>query len=218
MISNFFKLVFIHIPKTGGTSIEKVFWPLKFMKSEKNLFGGFINEYENKYQTGGLQHLKWHQISQEIGDQKLNDYYKFSIIRNPYDKAVSQYEYLKKRNDLLRYIHAKSDLTFLEYCEKINSFSHVQWEPQHSFIFDKKTNEFKVDKILKLEDINFGFQELRKELVLRNKLYKPFIPQELPHLNKSRRKNFKEYYCSKTYDMITTKYSKDLKLLDYQFD
>jgi len=218
MVSDFFKIVFIHIPKTGGTSIEKVFWPLSFMKSEKNLFGGFINDYENKYQTGGLQHLKWYQIFQEIGDRKFNDYYKFSIVRNPYDKAVSQYEYLKKRNDLLHYINAKSDLTFLEYCEKINSFSHVQWEPQHNFVFDKATDEFKANRIIKLEDINTDFQELRKDVVSRNKLYGIFVPNKLPHLNKSRRKNFKKYYCSKTYDLITTKYSKDLKLLDYQFD
>ena len=63
-------------------------------------FGWFCFECENKHQTGGLQHLLASQIEQEVGAWCVSEYFKFSFVRNPFDKAVSQFRYLAKRDDL----------------------------------------------------------------------------------------------------------------------
>ena len=60
MISDALRCIFVHIPKTGGSSIEDVLWPEE--RSPEDLWMGFVDDYHNKYQTGGLQHLLARQI------------------------------------------------------------------------------------------------------------------------------------------------------------
>ena len=77
MISHKHQCIFIHIPRTGGTSIEH--WFLNHTMGNKNL---------------PLKHLTAPQAKLIYKDY-WNDYYKFSIIRNPYNRFVSMFRYQK---------------------------------------------------------------------------------------------------------------------------
>ena len=71
------KIAFIHIPKTGGTSIGDVL---------KVNYGG--------HQC--IQYNRHHTLSELLHKYpKCNEYIKFSVVRNPWDKMVSQFEYSK---------------------------------------------------------------------------------------------------------------------------
>ncbi|MCB1377761.1 MAG: sulfotransferase family 2 domain-containing protein [Alphaproteobacteria bacterium] len=110
MISHDHRCIFVHIPKTGGSNIENVIWP--HPRSESDLWMGFVQPFRNKYQTGGLQHLQARQMRQEVSQDAFRRYFKFSIVRNPWDKAVSQCAYLKKRPDLCDYLGIAADAPF----------------------------------------------------------------------------------------------------------
>ena len=99
MISHTHKCIFVHIPRTAGSSVEAILWP--DLRKESDLWMGFVSKYRNKYQTGGLQHLQASQIIREVGEDIFSHYFKFSIVRNPWDKAVSQFTYMKQRDDFL---------------------------------------------------------------------------------------------------------------------
>lgn len=86
--------IFIHFPKTGGSSIEDMIWPDIDSRSEEDLWKGFVRPFYNKYQTGGLQHLCAHQIRDEVGRDFFRDAYKFTMVRNPWDKVVSQFVFM----------------------------------------------------------------------------------------------------------------------------
>lgn len=62
-------LIFVHVPRTGGTSIEKIF---------------------NKALGDTSSPSK---IVSEIGIEKWKQYFKFAVVRNPMDRLVSSYWY-----------------------------------------------------------------------------------------------------------------------------
>ena len=95
MICHKYKFIFIHIPKTGGTSIEKFFNISPFdnkIPDYDNLVG-----YDRKLGIH-LQHATVDEIKKNnlIPDTVWNSYFKFTIVRNPYDKMYSEYYWVSK--------------------------------------------------------------------------------------------------------------------------
>ena len=66
--------VFIHMSKTGGTSIVSIF-----------------GEAFQKHNTSK-------EVIEIIGKKKWNEVYKFSVVRNPWDRAHSWYKFRVKHN------------------------------------------------------------------------------------------------------------------------
>ena len=79
------KIIFIHIPKNAGESIEK----------SLNIYNG--NKVENIFGISDsivLQHLTAIQLKNSYFDNsEWNEYFKFAVIRNPWSKAVSEYNW-----------------------------------------------------------------------------------------------------------------------------
>ena len=83
------KLEFVHIPKTGGTSIEHTYNEYKFGKFSINCIGT-----ENKDCNSF-----WHNC-QPI-NRMYNNSKTFCVIRNPIDKLISEIKYRdRKRNKI----------------------------------------------------------------------------------------------------------------------
>ena len=207
MISHHHACIFVHIPKTGGSSIESVIWPQP--RAVTDLWMGFIDNYNNKYQTGGLQHLLSRQIQSEVGSKIFKKYYKFTFVRNPWDKAVSQYCFMSRREDLRDFIGMKKNDSFKKYLDLIRLRDHVQWEPQVNFITDLN-NELLVDYIGKFETINECSKKIFSQINITNR--------SLPHLNKTVRKPYQEYYDAESIEMIRELYAADITELGYSYE
>jgi hypothetical protein len=83
VISDTYKTVFIHNPKCAGTSIKVAlhdFWP-------------------------DWEYGDWHYTLKQLSTMTdIRDYYKFAVVRNPYDRFVSSFIYnLEKVSDPLDY-------------------------------------------------------------------------------------------------------------------
>ena len=160
MKSDRWKVVFVHIPKCGGSSIEDALW-LPEERTPDNFWMGTIAPFHNRYQTGGLQHLTALQLRHAIGRQKFAEYYKFSIVRHPTEMAFSQFNYMRRRPDLMNLIGMFPSDSFVTYLRKTYRYAHVQWQPQVSFLFDYAGNCL-VDFIARLEHIDDDFEEIRR--------------------------------------------------------
>lgn len=209
MISHKHKCIFVHIPKTGGASFENVIWPLRSDKVVENLRKGFVKPYYNKYQTGGLQHLTSRQIKEEVGATVFDAYYKFTIVRNPWEKAVSQYSYMiQKRENLRRFIGMTTRTSFRKYLNLILEKEHVQWMKQVDFIYDANGQSM-VDNIIRFENIDQGFHSIIKHLGIPH--------TSLPHINKSKRKHYTKYYDQESIQIVADLYKEDIEAFNYNY-
>ncbi|NER36905.1 MAG: sulfotransferase family protein [Oscillatoria sp. SIO1A7] len=82
IICHEYKFIFIHIGKTGGTSIEKVlcnYLGINFEETEKNPEGEWWKHIWAKY------------MIEYIGEDIWNNYFTFAFVRHPFDMILSLY-------------------------------------------------------------------------------------------------------------------------------
>jgi hypothetical protein len=197
------KLIFVHIPKTGGQSIEAA---LGIITKEDQLFGLFHGrEYS---------HLTAKEILSIVGRSVFNSCFKFAIVRNPFDRLVSEYFFKKKGGDC-RFIdiwHVSSFKDFIHQLKKKHHemFTTPQIEinhflPQTNFVYSE-TDNLLVDKIFKFEDFANEIKDFIEQL-----------GYSLPHVNQTTHKHYRHYFDRETQAIVETIYSDDLKRFDYAF-
>lgn len=84
------KLFFIHIPKTGGTSVEK------FLTDNNNQISFFTSTGSVFINGHTPQHITFREI-QNLGIDK-DEFLFFTIIRNPVERVISEYKWLCDTN------------------------------------------------------------------------------------------------------------------------
>ena len=189
-------IIFIHIPKCGGTSVENaLFKPHE--KTAETLFTLEGHPLHNKYETGGLQHLSAPKVKELVGNDIYDNFFKFAVVRHPVKRLISQYNYTYQFPYFVDMLNLQfKNFTFREYLEAIKNKYHVHWRPQHEFIYDN--DRFLVDKIYKLENI----KDLEIDLDIK-----------LPHHNKSTKAITS--ITERDESIIKNIFEKDYELLDY---
>ena len=206
MISDEHRCIFVHIPKCGGSSIEAALWP--WPRRESQLWMGFVDEFHNKYQTGGLQHLQAGQIRTEVGDHRFGSYFKFTFVRNPFDRTVSQFAYMRKRPDLRSFIGMQDDDDFGRYLELIQQRSHVQWEPQSRFV-TASDGSLLVDFVGRFEDLSGDARKVFERVGVG--------VRKLPHHERGERGPYRSYYGAAERKVVESLYAEDLAIFGYAF-
>ena len=129
--------LFIHIPKTGGTSINNTF--------EKNNLKTWNTVKD--YGHDPLYILK----NNNIIDSNT---FVFSVVRNPYTRAFSYWKHFNINN--------ATSLSFIEFLSTIENkiqFNQTPWTiyDQTSFLYDKEINITKLYKFENLKEIEKDF-------------------------------------------------------------
>ena len=194
MINHKYKFIFVHIPKTGGTSIEKYFLGSADVGKKKI----------NKHKRVG-EYIKH--------DTKLfESYFTFSFVRNPYDFLVSYYIFrMKMINGELGRVER-----FMRRQYKNSNFR--DWVI-HNFYNDSRVishidflsyeSKIKVDFIGKFENLQEDFKIICNKIGIESKI--------LPHTNKTRHRHYTEYYDEETKKIVAEKYAKDIEYFGYEF-
>ena len=150
-ISHKHKFKFIHIPKTGGSSIEVVF----DLQHKDNLFvPSFTNEIQGvKFAPQHFTHKLINYFKPEC-----KNYFSFVLVRNPYNRIISEYFYINKNfeNNLITEFSEDHFNKWLD--ESLIKFNVDHKLPQTTFL------DIPVDKVLKLENIEKDWRELNSKL------------------------------------------------------
>jgi hypothetical protein len=213
LISHKNKFVFVAINKTGTTSIHDALECVSEIKSVGDSQSPFYFHATAKKIKSKFKKNNW----------DWDSYFKFSFVRNPWDRMVSAYFYrlkMVKRWNITKpkdkhtqdvyesfQVQLHSTNNFNEWLKKYIKHESVAFH-QHKFLYDN--DEKIVDFVGKFENLNNDFNHAM------NKIKCGHI--KLPFLNRSSRKSYKEYYTEETRNMIKNYYKKDIKLFNYYYD
>jgi len=166
------KIIFIHIPKTAGSSIEHL------LRDNDRFQLDFIG-VRNGRSTHHYMGIELKLILKNM----YNKFYKFSFVRNPYDRLISEYFWCKIKG--VGYKYGKTFDEFLNYVsDVVNNKKYYEnifndhFIPQYSFLFYNK--KLLVNNIFKYEDIEKVIPMLKKKIKINT---------EIQHLNKSEKKD-----------------------------
>jgi len=97
IISHTHRAIFVHIPKTAGTSISALFEP--HLRWNDLVIGGtaFGERIQPAYleRFGISKHMRARDIRRVVGATLWEDYFSFAIVRHPYRRLVSFYNWKK---------------------------------------------------------------------------------------------------------------------------
>jgi len=98
VISDKFNFIFFHVPKAAGSSIIEGFrknYPKSVTINENNVrLKDFLQRNKHK---NWPNHTNCKIMKAYLGEKVFNNYFKFAFVRNPYDKLVSIYHYVKQK-------------------------------------------------------------------------------------------------------------------------
>ena len=195
--------IFIHIPKNSGTAMTKAIQ--RIYKDTKLL----ISCERDGVNIGiDKMHLYHEVIDKFITKNILDKYIKFCIIRNPYDKLYSAWNFIKERhgyNDINDFIKYKLDDEFIYGKEIVPRDARVHYRPQFTFVYDKDNNQF-ADFIIRYENLNEDISEMNKKYNLNIPLYD----------NGNTKKKYMDYFNKDSLKKINKLYEKDFLLFNYK--
>ena len=204
MISHKHKCIFIHNPKCAGNSIAK---SLEIGQYAAPARGSL--EYKLQYHQDLLTHKKL------INEHTYKHYYKFSIVRNPFDRVVSAY-FWYKQTDRKDNKHVRRVLpdTFSEYVLNLKELQTLPAIKKHSHFFCQYDTVFNgissdLDFIGRFETIESDIDDISRDLHI-DKIV-------LPHINKKQHRHYREYYNQDTIDIVEDLFKNDLKHFKYTF-
>jgi hypothetical protein len=95
LIYHSLKVIFVHLHKCGGTSIEFAFEPFQkyndIILGSTTLGDAIDGPYHSRF--GLWKHSSAQEILEVVGPQIWTDYYKFAVVRNPFERIASIYRY-----------------------------------------------------------------------------------------------------------------------------
>ena len=182
MISHSSKSIFVHIPKTGGSSVEEMF----FLQGDKR-YGQ------------GEKHLKARQVKR-LHHKYWDDYLKFTIVRNPWDRIYSLWYNLVATNNTSCGLR-----TFVDNYIESEVMAHSQLD------YLQIDGEIAAQIVYRFEELQEAFSDIIRRFNLD--------VETIPHAKKREGKpSYKEFYDEATKDKVRHIYADDIKTWKYTFD
>lgn len=207
IVSHKYKFIFIAIPKTATHAIRNALRPYLGTEDweQVELFQQSripLKEFE-QIRHGHITALEAKEVlSEEIWDT----YYKFSFVRNPFDRFVS-YAFFRNRSSVL---FASNRLGMMKLMLKNPSLNEdILFSPQLDFVkgIDGVVN---VDFIGKYECLQSDFD------VICNAVGLPSV--ELKKVNTTNRNSYQSYFDDELKILVCKKFNSDIKQFKYNFE
>lgn len=235
MISKEHKFIFIHIPKTGGNSIQNIL--RHYSEDVVKVYDKTVPEIEALLQTQAEVKISDPGAARLSGDAAghtvtvtdtdllddigvynevlqtgkhsplsdyarhwdasvfgaFGDYYKFSIIRNPWERLISYYW--------------SPCFNLTAWNREVFKSAIARMTPD--FEYFEVQGRFEMDHLIRFDDLQHGFDEVCEALGLPKRA--------LPVTNQSKRKHYSEYYDDELRGMVADRFRREIEYFEFEF-
>ena len=214
MISHSKKFIFFHVQKVAGVSISAYlnrYEEFNLLKRTYRRISIKRPRLRNcSFKLGPIEFFASHatvaDVAGLIDPVIFQSYFKFAVVRNPWEIEVSRYNYQKSYPQHPNYNHVKN-MSFEQYIEeKFNSsrgWNQVDRLSDHN-------GKLSIDRILRFERLDNDFFNLCEKLNLE-------IDAQLPKKNTSAHLKYRDYYTNRTRQWIAQYAARDIETFGYCF-
>ena len=208
--------LFVHIAKTGGTSVRAALQPLRWRDPW----------YYAQLACSKLSHLSDHRIGSKfprhsrivaaremLPEEFFQGLFKFAVVRNPWDLQVSSYHHIRRERPHL-----------IAHIEDFDQFIRWKLDPGRPYQYHLDTSiqsqldylidlhgELLVDFIGHYESLEQDFGHICREIGIEG--------IKLPHKRKAkgRKKDFRSYYSDSLAERVGEYFKRDIEGLGYRW-
>jgi hypothetical protein len=204
MINHPLRCIYVHIPKTAGNSVNRAFG------------------------IGWENHKDLQRYASELPSEVFAGYYKFAIVRDPWDRIVSDYNYQRKKSrgrntKLFLYRDTGGIRGFREWVRAALADPHRyepghwggevsaglhRWSPQVDWI--TVDGRIQLDFVARMEHLPEDFGTICRALQIP--------PVRLPRRNRRWHSHYSWYYDDATRELVASYYARDIAAFGYRFE
>jgi len=216
LLSIKYNFLFVHIAKTGGTSVRAALQPLRWRDPW----------YYPQFLCSRFSHLSGHRLGSKfprhsrivaakelLPEEFFNQLFKFAIVRNPWDLQVSSYHHIRRERPHL-----------MTHIENFDQFIRWKLDPERPYQYHIDTSiqsqldylidlqgKVIVDFIGRHENLTADFATIAQRIGL------PGL--SLPHKRKAtdRQKDYRSYYTDELAELVGDYFKRDIETLGYEF-
>jgi hypothetical protein len=217
LLSPRYKFLFVHIAKTGGTSLRAA---LERQRWRDPYYWLMWPCHRLSHLTGHKLGTKFPRHAHAIAAQEMlprefyDSLFKFAFVRNPWDLQVSSFHHIRRERPHLLDGHDDFE-SFLRW--KLDPERPYQFhldtsiELQSDYLIDLRGNLI-VDFVGRYENLHADFETICRRIGI--------ACPELPHRRQAtdRDKDYRSYYTAATADMVARYFQADIDRFGYRFD
>jgi hypothetical protein len=206
--------IFVHIPKTGGTALSLALEG-RAMKDDI-LIGDTPKARRRRGRLKDLspagrlwKHSTLADIDGVVGADELDAMFLFTLVRNPWDRMVSYYHWLRDQNFDHPAVGIAKGSDFAGFLTHPFTRESIRNAPYGSYLRDAAGRERPVH-FIRLEHLDEDLGALEAHL--------GFALTDIPHANRSdRRADYRSYYSDDLADRVAELCREDIDRFGYRF-
>lgn len=234
LVSHRKEFIYTKTAKTAGTSVESYFEPYCMPEGEwtpehsreTHVSEAGIIGFRGAHRPVGTEwfnHMSAKKIKEKLGDEVWNRYFKFCVVRDPFDKAVSAFYHFKKGREAggkdSRGLTLKQRLKKLlrpepKFASVAQEFEF--WLSGKNMVVDRDKyvidGEFCVDEVIRYEDLHGDMEKVCQRIGVE------WEPERLPTFKAGIRDGsvaLEEIYTPKSVEIVSELYAYELERFGY---
>ncbi len=206
IVSHLHRYIFVAMPKTGTHSVRQALRE-HLGPDDIEQVGLFVNKRFPFDEVAQIKHghLSVRQMRPYLGDAVCDDYFKFTFVRNPFDRFVSYCAFMTRQHGAFE---RDPQGTMRRILFELRPMDHVHFQPQYTLLTND-ADALEMDLIGRVERMQDDYDTICAKIGIASRA--------LEKVNSSKRGDYRQYYDQALIDGVAELYRRDLELFDYRF-